>query len=57
MNSEFLKRQEEACKDPYSAYLFAKDVPGADIKGLTDLSSPRFYSWHEKKWKSSKCNS
>ena len=44
MNSEFLKRQEEACKDPYSAYLFAKDVPGADIKGLTDLSSPRFYS-------------
>ena len=36
MDSEFLKKQEKACKDPYSAYYFAKNVEGADIKACQE---------------------
>ena len=47
MDSEFLKKQEKACKDPYSAYYFAKNVEGADIKICQEFACKGPFSAYE----------
>jgi len=34
-SKDFLVEQEEACKDPYTAYWFAKENKDADIKKMS----------------------